>query len=325
MTNERPVPEVSIVIVSMNKPDLLADCLDSIAAGTTVTYEALVVAYLYTDQNLRTLRTRYPWATLIESREVRGFSENNNLALRCARGRFCFVLNDDTVVHPGAIDRLTEAFATLGSEVAITSPLILDRNGEVAFAGRGPLTYATCLRDYLFPRAYKAEGVRQLSDRPYPICNVLGAAFMIRTDVFREIGWFDEYYFFTPEDIAVSTEVNRRGYRCYLIPDARVTHLEGLSSGQSLSMVQTATAPAGNLGTVHFVGQGRLLRRESLRLAVALIFVCKFLRHRLAALRSPRPNNAYILSLGDWHTVCALFARRTPKETFIHYYRRLQA
>lgn len=35
---------------------------------------------------------------------------------------------------------------------------------------------------------------------------------MIKTDIFRQMGFFDEYYFFCPEDIALSTALNRRGY-----------------------------------------------------------------------------------------------------------------
>ena len=88
---------VSIVIVNMNKPDVLRTCLDSIIRHThSVSYETFVVAYLYSKKNLIEMQTDYPWVRWIESNSIRGFSENNNLALRQATGDYCFIVNDDT-------------------------------------------------------------------------------------------------------------------------------------------------------------------------------------------------------------------------------------
>ena len=82
-----PMIDVSIVIVCMDNWDNLSRCLDSIRANTSVTYEVLVTAYLFSKENLDRLRKGYPWVKIVESDEIRGFSENNNLALRQAVGR----------------------------------------------------------------------------------------------------------------------------------------------------------------------------------------------------------------------------------------------
>ena len=81
--------QVSIVIVCMNNLKNLYPCLNSIRKYTTVSYETLVVAYMFSKGNLEKVKQDFPWVTFIESREIRGFSENNNLALRQARGRYC--------------------------------------------------------------------------------------------------------------------------------------------------------------------------------------------------------------------------------------------
>ena len=88
--------DVSIVIVCMNNLKNLYPCLESIKKYTTVSYETLVVAYLFSKENLEKVKKDFPWVTFIESNEIRGFSENNNLALRDAKGEYCFVVNDDT-------------------------------------------------------------------------------------------------------------------------------------------------------------------------------------------------------------------------------------
>ena len=99
-------PQVSIVIVCMNRMDNLRPCLDSIKSFTTVSYEAFVVAYLFKEDNLKALREEYPWVKVIESDEIRGFSENNNLALRQVTGEYTFIVNDDTYIDSPVIDNL---------------------------------------------------------------------------------------------------------------------------------------------------------------------------------------------------------------------------
>ena len=81
--------DVSIIIVCMNRPDNLYPCLESIRRTTVrVSYEVLVVAYMYDPAGLAKAREDFPWVRFIESNEIRGFSENNNLALKQANQIF---------------------------------------------------------------------------------------------------------------------------------------------------------------------------------------------------------------------------------------------
>ena len=80
------MPEVSVIIVCMNRTDILYPCLESLRSCNSVPMEVLVVAYRFSAENLAGLRERFPCVTVVESEGVRGFSENNNLALRQAQG-----------------------------------------------------------------------------------------------------------------------------------------------------------------------------------------------------------------------------------------------
>ena len=64
--------QVSIVIVCMNNLKNLYPCLDSIRKYTHVSYETLVVAYLFSKENLERLKRDYSWIRIIESNEIRG-------------------------------------------------------------------------------------------------------------------------------------------------------------------------------------------------------------------------------------------------------------
>ena len=143
------MPEVSVVIVCMNRPDILYPCLDSLREHTSVSYEVLVVAYRFSPENLALLRTNYPWIRVIISDEIRGFSENNNLALKEARGRYCFVVNDDTLMSMPVIDLLVEDFAKLPASAAAISPCIRLVDGRIQTCGRAPWTPWRYAKHYL--------------------------------------------------------------------------------------------------------------------------------------------------------------------------------
>lgn len=88
--NQEEKPVVSIVIVCMNNLKSWYPCLESIRKYTHFSYECFVVAYLFPKENLEKVRNDFPWVKFIESNEICGFSENNNLALRQARGKYCY-------------------------------------------------------------------------------------------------------------------------------------------------------------------------------------------------------------------------------------------
>ena len=123
------MPEVSVVIVCMNRPDILYPCLRSLREHNSASMEVLVVAYMFSSANIAGLREDFPWVKVVESGEIRGFSENNNLALRQARGKYCFVVNDDTLMSMPVIDLLLADMEKLGPRVAAVCPRIVFPDG----------------------------------------------------------------------------------------------------------------------------------------------------------------------------------------------------
>ena len=249
-------PQVSIVIVSMDRMDILCPCLDSIREHTSVSYETFVVAYRFSQANLAALKEEYPWVTVVESNELRGFSENNNLALRKVTGEYTFILNDDTFIDSPVIDRLVEDFAKLPEDTAVVSPNLLYPDGRPQMCGRRNLNGWTYLASYY--HLFNETKDRRWCNKEglFRTYNLSGAAFLIKTSIFKELGWFDETYAFTPEDIALSTILNKRGYGVYVDADVRLYHIAAASSS---SMV-TAIKPTRVRGSLLFYSNFRNLR-----------------------------------------------------------------
>ena len=232
-------PDVSIIIVSMNKPGFLFPCLDGIKAQTSVSYETFVVAYMFSVENLAALKDNYPWVTIIESKELRGFAENNNLALKQAKGQYCFCVNDDTLMSMPVIDRLVEDMKKLPQNTAAVSPSIVFPDGRVQTCGRGPWNGMKYLKHYFHMVDETKPSAWTMKDGLFKTATLNGACFLAKTEIFKECGWFDETYTFTPEDIALGLLFNARSYEVYTDSEVSITHIANATA----SNLETAIKP----------------------------------------------------------------------------------
>lgn len=308
--------DVSIVIVCMNNLNNLYPCLESIRKYTNkVSYETLVVAYLFSPENLVKAKKDFPWVTFIVSNEIRGFSENNNLALRQAKGKYCFILNDDTFIKTPAIDNLAETLTKLDKSVAVLCPTTMRPDGSVQHCGVPKYNLATyflwCLGLLKYYIRYSKYTNKKGLFQTY---NVHGACFLISTDVFRQVGWFDERYFFCPEDIALSTEVNLIGYKCFVQSDIEIIH----TGGGTWSKTIRATKPSTVKGEYIYYGTNIIYK--------ILFITISFLRYGVCMLYwggknlIKRDEHCQIMMEANKNAVFALFSKQTPKDIFKKYY-----
>lgn len=311
------MPEVSVIIVSMNRPDLLYPCLDDLYATTQASLEVFVVAYLYTPEHLADLRARYPSVTVVESSELRGFSENNNLALRRARGRFCLIVNDDTRIAMPLVDRLVADMAALPENAAAVSPKIVFPDGRVQTLGRAPWTACRYLRHYLHLVDETRPTKWSMQQGLFRTWTLNGACFLIRTGVFREAGWFDETYTFTPEDIAIGHKLNEMGYTVWADADAVITHL----AGGTVSALEPVIKPVRVRGALLFYSRGSRLRHFAMAAFIGCVESLRQLKWSLASRKDPSSRAAILRQSARNVRRYALGHRFTPKELFLYLYK----
>ena len=315
--------DVSVIIVCMNRPDNLYPCLESLRAHSEgVSVETLVVAYMYEKTALDKARQDFPDVKFIVNDEISGFSKNNNIALRQARGRYCFVLNDDTQMLEDVLAPLVADMERLPGDAAIVSPRLLNADGSLQLLGRP----AYPARNYVLQQWHlysepkdNVSGETPLFGEVFRTHNITGAAFLIKTDVFRELGWFDERFFFTPEDIALSTLAESKGYGVYVDAGVSLVHKWRTTA----SRMMEATRPAAVRGSLmHFsgFGTGRYL------LLAAAVWPAEFgkrLKAWAVSVVSPSKENLSTLRVHR-NITRSIFTRRTPEQIFKKYYRKLQ-
>ncbi len=334
--------QVSVVIVCMGNPAVhLYACLDSLFAQNRTPLDVWVVAYLMQAEHREALAARYPAIHIIESREVRGFAENNNLALRQIDSEYCFVVNDDTLQSMPVVDRLLEDFAKLPENAAVVQPKIVFGDGRVQTCGRTPWTAWRYAKHYLHlvkegeteggigsrisghPRPDKREGPTAVpigtsrdgrgrseaeairESMPPSVVRTYtlnGACFLIKTAVFRKMGWFDERYFFTPEDIALGHALNNAGYSVWVHPEVCITHL----AGGSVSAMEQAIKPARVRGSLIFYGEPL-----ALKLFIWSVELARYVKNSLLCREQNRKTARNVMK--------TVFSKQTPKEIFIRF------
>lgn len=311
--------EVSIVIVCMNNLNNLYSCLESIRKHTTVVYEIFVVAYLFEKDNMKKVKMDFPWVNFIESNEIRGFSENNNLALRQARGKYCFVLNDDTEMKMPVIDHLVETIEKLPDDVAVVSPKSVFGDGCLQSCGRPKHTLFTLILSSLkLWDEQKCSSVYVNQEGVFQTYDLWGAFFLIKTKVFEQMGWFDERYFFSPEDIALSRKLNRYGYKCYVNSNVSIVHYEGMT-GRGVSELQVATKPASFKGNLIYYSDESKLGYVFVSILFFVLQISKLCYHLfLSKFGSDKKRNT-ILAKGDMNCMKICFTSLTPKQVFMKY------
>lgn len=310
--------DVSIVIVCMNNLKNLYPCLESIKKYTTVSYETLVVAYLFSKENLEKVKNDFPGVTFIEGNEIRGFSENNNLALRQAKGKYCFVLNDDTYMDMPVIDRLVTSIEKLPSDVAVISPKSYFPDGRLQSCGRPAFNFWTTVAGMLRLYNEQRSQSKYVNQKGvFETGTVVGAFFLIKTDIFKKIGFFNETYFFCPEDIEVGIKLRKMGFKCFVDSDIYIYHIEGGS--YKVSKTRIATMPSATQGSLLLYGDNRI-KRLVLLLLMKIVHLMKFLYWKRKI--ETEWDRADIMSKAHWNTFKSVGSKLSPKEIFCKYYKR---
>jgi GT2 family glycosyltransferase len=140
-------PIVSVIVVSYNTRQLLAECLASVRASHTAgPVELLVVDNASTDGSPEMVRSEFGDACLIRNSRNVGFAAANNQALRQAQGRRILLLNSDTVLQPDALTQLQSAFDHQPG-LGIAGPRLLNHDGSLQPSWGG---YPSARSEFLF-------------------------------------------------------------------------------------------------------------------------------------------------------------------------------
>ncbi len=227
---------LAIVIVSFNARGDLERCLESLhAAPPSASHEIIVVDNASADGSAADAR-RWRHVRVIEQASNIGFASANNVGIRAATAVDLLLLNSDTIVPPGAIDRLLGELDADPS-VAVVGPRLVDAQGRAELSFGRMISPWNELRQ---KRLTKSDAVEQLTLRRQFPDWVSGACLLVRRADADAVGLLDERYFMYTEDVDFCAAIRARGRRILFAPEIEIVHVRG----QSAAAAPAATADA---------------------------------------------------------------------------------
>ncbi len=219
---------ISCVIVSYKSLDNLKECIESLLGQEGIALEIVVV-----DNDSRDGTGQYLDELDIKSirlNENRGFGAAVNLGTQKAEYKYLFILNPDTVVPGDSLKRLFQ-FAESGEEYGLIAPALEYPDGRPQISARK----LPGRKDFLLSRGSplfrfgitgeKEAGYIVLDDGdPVKIPAVSATALLIKTELFKDIGGFDERFFMYMEDIDLCRRIREKGLEIMMIPDVKIKH-----------------------------------------------------------------------------------------------------
>jgi GT2 family glycosyltransferase len=228
-TSPANVGTLAIVIVSHNTRRELDACLRSIHEHPPrVSHEVVVVDNASRDGSADAVRAAWPGVRVIALDRNVGFSAGNNAGIRATASALVLLLNSDTMVPDGAIDRLVAALDELPG-ASIVGPQIVDADGNPELSFGQMLSPFVELRRKLVVRYASASRIATMTSETREVDWVSGACLLVRRRDAEAAGLLDERYFMYCEDVDFCAAVRRNGGRVYFTPAAQIVHLRGRS------------------------------------------------------------------------------------------------
>jgi len=121
--------DLSVIIANHNGAGVLPSCLDSLCRPQRISMEVIVVDDASTDRSRELVARGYPEVRLVELSHNLGFGAASNRGAAISSGRYIFFLNNDTIVHTGALEDLV-TFADGHPELRIGALGLILRDGS---------------------------------------------------------------------------------------------------------------------------------------------------------------------------------------------------
>ena len=230
------LPKVSVIVLNYNGKRFLDSCISALLKTNypSSCCEFVVVDNGSIDDSVSYIKKNFPYIKLLELGENYGFTVGNNKGEKATNGEFIVFLNNDTIVDK---DWLLELVTTMLTDAKIgicgSKIAFMERPNIVQYAGGYLHAFGG-----IFSPFHNSNPDKDF----YYAGSICGASFLIRRNVFEEIGGFDEDFFLYADEVDLCLRVWLHGYRVAYCPRSVVYHYAGGSAMRFNNEVSHSTA-----------------------------------------------------------------------------------
>lgn len=212
-------PLVYIVILNYNGVDWLKACLASVLATAYDNFQVLLVDNSSTDGSVSFVRTEFPQVEVVQNSRNLGFSAGNNVGIEralTAGANYVVLLNPDTKVPPGWLARLIE-IGEAESAIGILGPV------QNCYDSDEPNAWTKAVVTQHLAQGGSANALPDWHTVEW----VEGSCFVVKREVFHQIGYLDPIYYSFYEEIDFCRRAACVGYQVALVTKTYIHHHRG--------------------------------------------------------------------------------------------------
>ena len=200
------IKDITIIIASFKSEKKIKNCLNSIDNQVKV-----LVIENSNDINIKeNLEKKYTNEECFLAGSNIGYGSANNIGLKRVKTKYALILNPDATLQTSALENFIKATEKI-NDFAIMAPYIQVEKNK-------------------FDKNYLKN------TSPVKVENVKGFAMFLNMSDFKDVGFFDESFFFYFEEIDLCKRLINRGKKIYLIPEIKIDHGGGVSHDESINV-----------------------------------------------------------------------------------------
>ncbi len=222
-------PSVAVVILNWNGQSFLERFLPSVVKTNYVNLQIVVADNASTDNSVAFLAQHYPNIEVIVNEKNYGFAEGYNQALAKVNADYFVLLNSDVEVPENWIKPVIDVMQR-NEDVAAAQPKIKWQQNKAMFEYAGAAGGFIDRFGFTFCRGRifdHLEEDRGQYDTYVPVFWASGAAFFIKSRVWKEVGGLDADLFAHMEEIDLCWRLKNSGYKVVCCTEAEVYHVGG--------------------------------------------------------------------------------------------------
>lgn len=247
---------IAFVILNYNTWEMTIRCVDSIFNTCKQNYTIYIVDNGSTNDSYHNLKEQYDnnKNVMVIHNENLGYAKGNNVGIREAINDghdIITIVNNDVIFLDESISHMY-TFLENHPNVAVACPYILSSEGELRdLPFLKPIktvdyllyntklsNFATLNRKIHFNKEYFLSG-DSIRNEPIPIYKFSGCCFMAKREMLEHVGLFDENTFLYYEEDILSNKMHKLGYNAYYLPNSKIVHHHGLTTGKDNLFVDT--------------------------------------------------------------------------------------
>lgn len=223
--------KVAIIVLNWNNYEDTVKCIHSVQKITYPNYEIILVDNGSTNDSQKILEKEFPDLKLIQTGKNLGYSGGNNQGIRHALEHgadLVWILNPDTAVAADALEKMMQEVNEPGVGVVAPKIYFYDSPNKVWFVG-GNLN----MRTGQVGHKHEGEVDDGQFDKEDKLEWATGASLLVKREVLKKIGLFDEKYFLFYEDVDLCVRARRAGFKVAFAPKAKIWHEVGTTVGKN--------------------------------------------------------------------------------------------